>query len=153
MLCVNLGSYIRYFKQEVLGRTNRLFSLIRHGPHRKRRVSQFFYCCVYIRCCGNVFTEPLPSNDMGYIYRHTDWWEGLMKHAVKMASGAMIYLPTPIKISSGFQKWIRGYTDTQRGDRTGLFLESKPETAKVSLFQTVNLILTNKILSLWTTFE
>jgi hypothetical protein len=33
-------------KQEVLGRTNRLLSLIRHGPHWKRRVQQFFCCCV-----------------------------------------------------------------------------------------------------------
>jgi hypothetical protein len=35
--------------------------LIRHGPHRKRCVQQFFYCCMCIRCRGNVFTEPLPS--------------------------------------------------------------------------------------------
>jgi hypothetical protein len=41
------------------------FPLIRHGPHRKRRVKQVFYYCVCIRCCGNVFSEPLPSNDRG----------------------------------------------------------------------------------------
>jgi hypothetical protein len=41
------------------------FPLIRHGPQRKRRAQQLFYCYVRIRCCGNVFTEPLPSNDMG----------------------------------------------------------------------------------------
>jgi hypothetical protein len=51
--------------QELLGRTNRLLSSIRHGPHRKRRVQQFFYCCVCIRYRGNVSTEPLPSNDRG----------------------------------------------------------------------------------------
>jgi hypothetical protein len=38
------------------------FRLIRHGQHRKRRVEQF-YCCVYILCRGNVFTELLPSNN------------------------------------------------------------------------------------------
>jgi hypothetical protein len=27
--------------------------LIRHEPYRKRRVKQFFYCCVCIRCGGN----------------------------------------------------------------------------------------------------
>jgi hypothetical protein len=44
----------------------------------KRRVQQFFYCCVHIRYRGNVtteplpnserdiFTEPLPSNDRGF---------------------------------------------------------------------------------------
>jgi hypothetical protein len=50
-------------EQGVLRRTNRLLSLIRHGPHLKRRVLQFFYCCVCIRYRGNVSTEPLPSND------------------------------------------------------------------------------------------
>jgi hypothetical protein len=52
-------------KQEVLGRTNRLLSSIRHGPHWKRRVQQFFYFCVCIRYRCNVSTEPLPSNDRG----------------------------------------------------------------------------------------
>jgi hypothetical protein len=51
--------------QEVLGRTNRLLSLIRHGPHWKRRVQQFFYCFVCIRYRGKVSTEPSPSNDRG----------------------------------------------------------------------------------------
>jgi hypothetical protein len=30
--------------------------------HRKNRVQQLFYCCVCVRCRGNVFTEPLPRN-------------------------------------------------------------------------------------------
>jgi hypothetical protein len=33
------------------------FPFIRHGPHTKRRVQQFFYCCVCIRCRDNVFTR------------------------------------------------------------------------------------------------
>jgi hypothetical protein len=41
------------------------FPLLRRGPHRKRRVQQFFYCCLCIRCRGNFFTEPLSSNDRG----------------------------------------------------------------------------------------
>jgi hypothetical protein len=41
------------------------FCLIRHGPHTKRCVQQFFYFCLCIRSRGNVFTEPLPSNDRG----------------------------------------------------------------------------------------
>jgi hypothetical protein len=55
-------------KQEVLGRTNRLLFLIRHGPHWKRRVQQFC-CCLCIRYDGNVSTQPLPSNDKGDFYR------------------------------------------------------------------------------------
>jgi hypothetical protein len=45
------------------------FPSIPHGPHKKRRVQQFFYCwCI---CCrGNVFTEPLPCNDRRD--KHTD---------------------------------------------------------------------------------
>jgi hypothetical protein len=56
---------VRKRKQEVLGRTNHLLSLIRHGPHWKRCFQQFFYCCVCIRYRGNVSTEPMPRNDKG----------------------------------------------------------------------------------------
>jgi hypothetical protein len=45
-------------KQEVLGRTNGLLSLIRHAPYAKPRLQQIF-------CGENIFTEPLPSNDRG----------------------------------------------------------------------------------------
>jgi hypothetical protein len=51
-------------KQEVLGRMLAYFPTIRHAPHRKRRLQQFFLCR------GNVFTELLPSNDRG-IHRQT----------------------------------------------------------------------------------
>jgi hypothetical protein len=47
------------------------FPLTGHGQHRKRRVQQFFYCCVCIRCRGNVFTEPLPSNNRRDTHRDT----------------------------------------------------------------------------------
>jgi hypothetical protein len=50
----------------VLGKTNRILSLIRDGPHWKRRVQQYFYCCVCIRYRGNdrgIFTKPLSSDD------------------------------------------------------------------------------------------
>jgi hypothetical protein len=58
---------------------------------------------VFIRCQGNVFTEPLPSNDKGYTYRHRDSRKGFMKDAAEMGSGAMIYIPSFIKIGSGIQ--------------------------------------------------
>jgi hypothetical protein len=38
-----------------------------------------------------------------------------MKHAVEMDSVAMIYIPSLIKIGSGIQKLLGGYTDTQTG--------------------------------------
>jgi ABC-type histidine transport system ATPase subunit len=39
------------------------FPLILQGPHKKQRVKQFFYCCLCIRCRGNMFDEPLSSHD------------------------------------------------------------------------------------------
>jgi hypothetical protein len=36
-----------------------------------------------------------------------------MKYAVEMGSGAMLYIPSFIKIGSGIQKLIGGYTDIQ----------------------------------------
>jgi hypothetical protein len=43
--------------------------------------------------CGNVFMEPLPSNDSrGYTYRHTKLVEEFMKYAVEMGSGEVIYI-------------------------------------------------------------
>jgi hypothetical protein len=47
------------------------FPLIRHGPHRKRRVS-----IVYVFAATVTY---LPSRCLAtYIYRHKDWWEAFM---------------------------------------------------------------------------
>jgi hypothetical protein len=40
---------------------------------------------------------------MGGIHIQTNRWEGFMKYAVEMGSGAMIYIPSFIKIGSGIQ--------------------------------------------------
>jgi hypothetical protein len=37
-----------------------------------------------------------------------------MKYAIEMGSGAMIYVPSSIKIGSGIQKLIRGDSRTHR---------------------------------------
>jgi hypothetical protein len=79
--------YYKKFWEELIA----YFYLIQHGLHRKGRIQQFFYCCVFIRCRRNVFTEPLPSNDKGYTYRCTDWWEGFMKCAPEIGSVALMY--------------------------------------------------------------
>jgi hypothetical protein len=34
-----------------------------HVSNRKHRFQQYLYCCLSIRCSGNVFTEPLPSSE------------------------------------------------------------------------------------------
>jgi hypothetical protein len=64
------------------------FPVIRHEPYRKWRIQQFFYCCVCIRCSGNVFTGPLRGNNRGihrlsggiYSVRH---WDGLRCHDIR----------------------------------------------------------------------
>jgi hypothetical protein len=55
------------------------------------------------RFCGKAFTEPLPSNDRKDT--HTQF-------VVETSSGAMIYIPSFIKIGSGIQKLIGEYTQT-----------------------------------------
>jgi hypothetical protein len=50
---------------------------------------------------------------VGYTYRDTNRWEGFMRNAVEMGSGAMIYILSFIMIGFGIQKFIwGGYTDT-----------------------------------------
>jgi hypothetical protein len=47
-----------------------------------------------------------------------------MKYAVEMGSGAMMYVPSLIKIGSGIQRLLRGdtHTDRQHGDLISLLL-------------------------------
>jgi hypothetical protein len=58
-----LGRSIIYiYKQEVIGRSNHLLSFDTIWNTSKMARLKLFQCCVSIRCRGNVFTEPLPSN-------------------------------------------------------------------------------------------
>jgi hypothetical protein len=89
-------SYNKKFSEQLI-----YFPLIRHEPHRK----QFFYCCVCICCCVNVFNEQLPRNDRGCIYRHK------LKYASQVGSVATIYIPRFITTGSVIQK-LMGETQT-----------------------------------------
>jgi hypothetical protein len=44
----------------------------------------------------------------GYTRRHTDWWEGFMKYAVEMGTGATTHIPSFIKIGLAIQNWLGG---------------------------------------------
>jgi hypothetical protein len=59
---------------------------------------------------------------MGDTRIDTDWWEGFIMYAIEIGSGAMICIPSFIKIGSGIQKLIMGDTQTHRqhGDRISL---------------------------------
>jgi hypothetical protein len=67
------------------------------------------------RCLATTehFNEPLPSNDRGMYIQTQRQRRGIFNYAVEMGSGALIYVPSFIKIGSGIQKLIGGYTHTQ----------------------------------------
>jgi hypothetical protein len=80
--------------------------------YRKRCVYQFFYRCVH-SLPRNVFTEPLPSNDRGIHIQTHRLVGGIMKKAVDMGSGVIIYIPSVIKISLCIYKFT-GRIQTHR---------------------------------------
>jgi hypothetical protein len=47
-------------------------------------------------------------------YKDTDWWEGFMKYAVKIGSGAMNYATSFRKNGFGIQKLVVGDKQTSR---------------------------------------
>jgi hypothetical protein len=48
------------------------FPLTRHGWLKKRRVQKLFYCCLCIRCRGNVLPSRCLATIVGYTYIHKD---------------------------------------------------------------------------------
>jgi hypothetical protein len=81
--------------------------------------------CLPSRCLapngGIHLTEPFPCNDRRDTITdtQTDWGGGVMKYAVEMGLGAMMYVPSFIKIDSVIQKLIGwGFTDTQTAWRS-----------------------------------
>jgi hypothetical protein len=97
---------------------------------------------VCIRCRGNIFNEPLSNNDRGiHIYRRTDCWEGFIKYTVDVGSGAMINIPSLIKIVSAIQKLIWGGIHRHYGNAYFYFIffqnrESRLKVKDVSLRET-----------------
>jgi hypothetical protein len=60
--------------------------------------------CSIVAFAFDIEVTFLPSRRLAtYTYRHTDRREGLMKQALEMDSGAMMYTPGFIKIGSGIQ--------------------------------------------------
>jgi hypothetical protein len=76
--------------------------------------SRSSYIVVYVFVAAVTFLlKSCLAMIRGYTYRHTDWWEGFMRYAAGMGSGAMMYIPSFIKIDSCILKLIGRYTDTQ----------------------------------------
>jgi hypothetical protein len=112
-------------KQEVLGRTKR------HTWYDADRIENDASNNSSIAACVFVAAVTfLPSRCLA-----TDWWEVFMKYAVQMGSGAMIYIPSFMKICSAIQKLLRGNTQTHRqhGARMNLlsFFQNKESSLKM----------------------
>jgi hypothetical protein len=107
-----------YRKQEVLGRTNHLLSLIRQGSHWKRRVQQFLYCCVCTRYLGNVSTEPLYSND-----------RGIFTEPFPINDKGNFTEPLPSNDKGGIHKYTHTRTATL-SHKPNLFLQNKESRLK-----------------------
>jgi hypothetical protein len=70
-----------------------------------------------IRCCRNIFTEPMPSNNSGIHMQTYRLGGGFMEHVTEMGTGAMIYIPSFIKTGLDIQKLMEGeggFTDIQK---------------------------------------
>jgi hypothetical protein len=80
--------------------------LIRYGPHRKWWTQQFFVA--YIRCRGNVYTKPLPSNNRGVHMQTHRLMGGVYK--VRRCDGLRCHdIHTKFhKTISGIQKFMGG---------------------------------------------
>jgi hypothetical protein len=90
--------------------------LIQHGPSSRRRVQQFFHCCMYSLPRERVYRSVALQRQtrkriqahrlMGGIHK-VRLWDGLRYHDIK-------YIPSFIKIGWGIQKLIWGNTQIHR---------------------------------------
>jgi hypothetical protein len=91
--------YFCKYKTDKKGRTNRLLSF--DMTRTAKETTRPTIACIRYR--GNVCTEPLPRNDMGIDIQTHKLMGEIMKCAVEMGSGDMIYIPSFITIGSGIQ--------------------------------------------------
>jgi hypothetical protein len=90
-----------------------------------------------IACVFATAVTFLPSRCLatkrGYTYRHTDWWEGFFNYVIEVGSGAVIHVPSFIKIGSGIQKLIGGiHTQTAtRSHKPPFFFQNKESRLKI----------------------
>jgi hypothetical protein len=105
-------------QQEVLGRTNCILS-VDIIYHIENDATNNFSIAVCIHFPGNVFIQPLHSDNMGDTHTHTHTGiqivgRELRSNAIQMGSGAMIYISSFMKIGSGIQKLIEEDAQTYR---------------------------------------
>jgi hypothetical protein len=106
-------------QQEILGRTNHLFSSDLTPYHIQNNVPNGFCVVTYVRCHSNISTGLLLSNDRWITKMHR-LMDGFMEYTVEMDSDNMTYIPSFIKIGSGIKKSDCGerFTDTPLGLHT-----------------------------------
>jgi hypothetical protein len=92
-------------EQEVLGRSNRLFSFdTTRTPQKTTRITLILLLRVFF-VAGTCVPSRWLATRKRDTYRHT---EGCMMYAAEMGSVAIIYTPSFVKISSGIQNLMEG---------------------------------------------
>jgi hypothetical protein len=69
-----------------------------------------------------------------------------MKYTFEMGSGAMMYIPSLIKIGSGIQKLIFRQAHRQHGDRISLLLSFQNKDSKLKTTEDMLLCLSSSML-------
>jgi hypothetical protein len=82
----------------------------RRKQHRNWCVQKFFYCCLCIRCHGNVFSKPLPSNDMRIRIQTHRLMRGI--YGVLLWDGLRCH-----ELHTKFHKDWFSHSDIDKGDR------------------------------------
>jgi hypothetical protein len=84
-----------------------------HGPSTKRRFQHYLYCCMRIRCRGNVFTEPFPSSGCLFLLIKTrlpsnQWCRGLKSSKRELAYRSSGYMPNTYSLchNGDRRKWF-----------------------------------------------
>jgi hypothetical protein len=85
-------------KQYVLGRNNSLYSI--DTTRTAEKTMRSIILLIVFVAAVTFSPSRCVATIVEYTYRHTDWWEGVMKYAVDTVSVAMIYVSGFVKISS-----------------------------------------------------
>jgi hypothetical protein len=75
--------------------------LIRHESHRKWCIETILILLLVFTAAGTCLPSRCLATRGIHVRRHREWWEGFMKYAFEICSGAMIYITSFIKFGSG----------------------------------------------------
>jgi hypothetical protein len=95
------------------------------GPYRKYASSSSTVACIRFR--GNVFNEPLPGNCMGYTYRYTDWWEGIIIFLIPFYLQAVhVHLANGVNLRKAWRGVLSSTPPYLTGSRPSMSVGNNP---------------------------